>query len=106
MRRIGACVVFILLLLAAALAPAQQPYPARAVKIFVGFAPGGPADAVGRIVAERLSERFKQPFVVENRLGANGMIAIQALLNNPADGYTLMLATWGGVVKRVNVQQQ
>ena len=68
-----------------------QSYPARPVRFMVGFAPGGPNDILGRIVATWLSERLGQPFVVENRSGRSGNIATEAVVRAPADGYTILL---------------
>ncbi|MBR0849172.1 tripartite tricarboxylate transporter substrate binding protein [Bradyrhizobium diazoefficiens] len=67
-----------------------QKYPVRPVKIMVGFTAGGPVDVVARIVADRLSKQLGQPFVVENRAGANGMIAAEGVARADADGYTIL----------------
>ncbi|MGE3245020.1 MAG: Bug family tripartite tricarboxylate transporter substrate binding protein [Beijerinckiaceae bacterium] len=71
----------------------QDAYPGRPVKLVVGFAPGGIADTIGRLVGQALSESLKQTVVVENRGGASGTIAARAVLNAPADGYTLLVST-------------
>lgn len=68
-----------------------QAYPARSVRIVAGFAPGGAADGSARVIAQWLSERLGQQFVVENRTGASGNIATDAVVRAPADGYTLLL---------------
>ena len=68
-----------------------QTYPTRAVRIIVGFAAGGGVDIVARLMAQWLSERLGQPFTVENRPGANGYIATEAVIRSPSDGYTLLL---------------
>ena len=70
--------------------PALAAYPDRQVRWLIGFAPGGPVDIVARIMAQGLSERFGQQFVVENRTGSGGNIAAAAMINAPPDGYTLL----------------
>lgn len=72
---------------------AQPAYPQRPVTIVVGFAPGGIADALSRIVAQLLSEKLKQSFVVDNRAGAGGTIASAFVARAPKDGYTLLMAS-------------
>jgi len=66
MRKLGSLVFTLVISLASAPAAAQE-YPTRAVRILVGFGAGGPTDLIARIVAERLTEKFGQPFIVENR---------------------------------------
>jgi len=68
-------------------------YPTRPVRIIVGFPPGGAADTVARLTAQWLSQRFHQQFIVENRPGASSNIATEAVVQAPADGYTLLLIT-------------
>ncbi len=67
------------------------PYPSRTVKIIAPVAPGGGVDLVARTVAERLQKALGQPFIVDNMSGGGGVIAAQATMRTPADGYTLML---------------
>jgi tripartite-type tricarboxylate transporter receptor subunit TctC len=71
---------------------AGQSWPARPVRIIVPFAPGGSADTLGRLVAQKLSEQLKTGFIVENRAGAGGAIGAQLASNAPPDGYTLVVS--------------
>jgi tripartite-type tricarboxylate transporter receptor subunit TctC len=68
-----------------------QTYPTRPVRIIVGLAPGGSNDILARLMGQWLSERLGQPFVIENRPGAGGNIATEAVVRAPADGYTLLM---------------
>jgi len=76
-----------------------QAYPARPVRIIVGFVAGGNFDIVARLVGQSLSEQLQQPVIVENRPGASSNIGTEAVIRAPADGYTLLL---GGAVNAVN----
>jgi tripartite-type tricarboxylate transporter receptor subunit TctC len=71
---------------------AANPYPNKPVKVLVGYAAGGAVDTVARTIGQSLSGPMGQPFVVENRPGAGSNIASRALIDAPADGYTLMMA--------------
>ena len=77
--------------LAAFPAAAEDAYPSRTVKVLVPYAPGGATDIIARIVAAKLTESLGQSFVVENRPGANGNLALEATAKAPADGYTLLV---------------
>lgn len=70
--------------------PAAAAYPDRPVHWLIGFSAGGPVDIVARIMAQALSDRLGQQFIVENRTGSGGNIAAAAAINSPADGYTLL----------------
>lgn len=74
---------------------AQSPWPAQPVKIIVPYAPGGSTDAIARMLARRFNDAFGQPFIVENRAGANGNLGATGVATAPADGYTLMVSTTG-----------
>lgn len=78
------------------------PYPAKPVKILVGYQAGGPTDLTARLVANKLQTALGQPFVVENKPGAGSNIASEQLAASPADGYTLMVAasqmTWNSAL--------
>ncbi|GAA4330724.1 tripartite tricarboxylate transporter substrate binding protein [Variovorax defluvii] len=69
---------------------ASQTYPPGPVRVVVPFPPGGPTDVVGRVIAQRLSEAFKRPFVVENKAGASGLIGADAVAKAAPDGLTLL----------------
>jgi tripartite-type tricarboxylate transporter receptor subunit TctC len=75
-----------------------QAYPTRPVRLVVGFPPGGPTDIVARLMGQWLLERLGQPLVIENRPGAGGNIATQAVINAPADGYTLLMASHANAI--------
>jgi tripartite-type tricarboxylate transporter receptor subunit TctC len=72
---------------------AQQTYPAKAIKLVVGFAPGGAADTVARALGDPLSRELGQPIVIENRAGAGSSIAADFVAKSPPDGYTVLIAS-------------
>ena len=81
-------------------ADAQAPanYPTKPIRVFIGFAPGGPADICGRVIAPRLSELLGQTVVIENRGGAGGTIGMEVVAKAAPDGYTLGLGSSGNLV--------
>src|SRR6267378_6052432 len=84
-------IVAALVLLGAFPVAAQESYPSKPVKIVVPYAPGGATDIVARIMGDQLRQVTGQSFVVENKPGANGIVAINEMVNAKPDGYTLMI---------------
>jgi tripartite-type tricarboxylate transporter receptor subunit TctC len=78
-------------------AVAQAGFPSRALRIVIGFPPGGGIDILARLMAPRMSERLGQPVVVENRPGANGLIATQGVAQSEPDGHTILFGTTGNL---------
>jgi len=81
--------------LAAAPAQAQQDWPNRTVKIVVAFTAGGTTDILARMIGQRFADKFKQPFIVENKPGGAGNIGTEFVIRAPADGYTIMANSVG-----------
>ena len=79
-------------------AQADADFPTRPIKLIAPYAPGGSADVLARTLASYLSAELKQSVVVENKPGANTMIAASAVARSPADGYTLLLASNASMV--------
>lgn len=96
-RAAGSTAAAAVLILAAAPAWAQQPYPSRPIRIIVPFSPGGGGDVMARKIAAKLNERTGASVVVENRAGASGNIGAEAVVRSAPDGYTFMStsATYG-----------
>ena len=92
MKGLVLTVAAILIALSPEAAPADA-YPSHVVKIIVPITAGGPLDSEARAIAQTLSERLKQPFIVENRPGAGGNIGIEAAVASDPDGYTIVIAT-------------
>jgi tripartite-type tricarboxylate transporter receptor subunit TctC len=74
-----------------------QAYPTRPIRLIVPFPPGGAADIVARVIGRPLSEMLGQPIIVENKPGADGAIAAEAVAKSDPDGYTLFMATYGAM---------
>jgi tripartite-type tricarboxylate transporter receptor subunit TctC len=70
-----------------------QSYPAKPVRLIVGFGAGGAADIIARLIGQWLAERLGQPFIVENRLGGASNLATEAVVRSPPDGYTLLMVS-------------
>ncbi len=85
---------------------AAQPYPNKPVKFLVGFAAGGPTDVIARIVAQDMTASFGQSVIVENRPGANAIIATEAVARSPADGYTLLFSSLSLLVNAILLENK
>jgi tripartite-type tricarboxylate transporter receptor subunit TctC len=96
-HKIGTAAAGVLAVLASATAPAQE-YPAKPVRIIIGFPPGGATDLVARVMAPKYTGLFKQQFIVDNRAGANGVIGADLAAKAAPDGYVIHLATIGSLV--------
>ena len=88
------CLGLVLLGLVSTSVQAQN-YPNKPIRLIVPFPPGGGNDVIARLIAQKLSDRFGQQVVVDNKAGANGIVGLQALMQSPADGYTLAVAAAG-----------
>src|SRR5215470_12005940 len=93
--RAAAAAAFVLLFASIA---AAQSYPTRPITLIVPFAPGGPADFLGRLIGQKMGEDLGQQVVVDNRAGANTIIGAQAVAKASPDGYTLLMAIDGTLV--------
>jgi len=86
-----------LVLLCAATAAGAQTYPAKPIRIVVGFPPGGGNDIIARLVGAKMQENWGQPVVIDNKPGANSIIAAEFVAKSAADGYTLLVNATGGM---------
>jgi len=104
MKRIGAVVLASLIAPLCAVALAQD-YPARPVRLLIGFPPGGNVDVVGRIVAQKMSEGFGRQVLPENRTGAGSIIANEHVAKSTADGYTLLVVSGAFVTQAATMKK-
>src|SRR5882672_10131668 len=93
MKRLGVALLALAVAFGAAAPARAEEWPSRPVRIVNTFAPGGAADILARIVADHLSEVFKQQFFVETRAGAGGTIGVQTVANSEPDGYNFVITT-------------
>jgi tripartite-type tricarboxylate transporter receptor subunit TctC len=87
-------------------AMAQTAFPSKSVRIIVPQTPGGASDALARIVGQKLSEKWGQPVVIENRAGAGGNIGMDVVAKSPADGYTLLMSYVGSHAINVSIYKK
>jgi len=83
-----------------------QPYPVRPIKFIIGFAAGGPTDVIARVIAADMTQSMGQSVIVENRPGANAIIATEAVAKAPADGYTLLFSSLSLLVNHAIVDSK
>lgn len=93
MKRLLSLLPFI----AAGAAAMAQAYPTKPVRVLVHYPPGGPTDAVARMVGQRLGDVLGQQFVIDNRAGASGVVGVEIVARAPADGHTLLFGTGGSM---------
>src|SRR5437899_1836009 len=96
MRKRGGGLVALILIWAAAGAWAQT-YPSKPIRIVVGFPPGGGNDIIARMVGARMQDSWGQPVVIDNKVGANSIIAAEFVAKSAPDGYTLLVNATGGM---------
>lgn len=98
MKRVRTVIIALLLVIALGSVQAfAQKYPTKPVRIVVPYAPGGPLDSVSRYVGQKLTERWKQPVITDNRGGSGGAVGADIVIKAPPDGYTLLLGNGGPV---------
>ena len=89
-------IVLALILCLGGIAEVFADFPNKPVRVVVPYPPGGGADILARTLAQKLTERWKQPVVVENRAGATGIIGVEAVKNSAADGYSVLFSASQG----------
>jgi tripartite-type tricarboxylate transporter receptor subunit TctC len=92
--------------IACASSGAAQNYPSKPIRFVSPYAPGGGTDILARLIGQKLSERFGQPVVIDNRPGAGGIVGADIVAKSPADGYTLMLASPSPIVVAPHLHKQ
>lgn len=100
------CSVWYAAALAVSAGAAAQTYPAKPVRLIVGFAPGGGTDIIARTLAQRLTDFFGHTFVVDNRAGAGGVVGAEIVARSNPDGYTLLMGTPGPLTINPNLRKQ
>jgi len=98
--------VLVAMMAVCAFAASAQEYPAKPAKIVVGFGAGGPTDVIARIVAQDLTAALGQAFIVENRAGANAIIATEYVAHSPPDGYTLLFSSLSLLVNAILLENK
>src|SRR5258706_15330179 len=91
MKSLLHAVLAVAVTIAASLAPAEEPWPSKSVKLVVPSSPGGGTDVFARLLAQALTDSMGQQFIVENRPGASGTVGAQAVATAPRDGYTFLV---------------
>src|SRR5688572_13000343 len=86
-------------------AMAQAGYPNKPLRLVIAFGPGGVADTIGRLVGQKLNDRFGQPVVVDNRAGAGGIVGAKIVAAAPPDGYTLLVITAAVAINAVTSRE-
>ena len=104
-RIAGTCIALAVACIAVAAAHAQDIYPSKPVRMIVPYAPGGPIDVWGRILAQKLTEALGQTVVLDNRPGANGIVGTDLVAKSPPDGYTFLYQT-GSHVANVSIYKK
>ena len=102
----AACALAVAALAMAGSIAAAQSYPAKPVRMLIGFSAGGPTDVIGRIVAQDMSQTLGQSVVVENKAGANSLIATQEVKRSPPDGYNIYMTTLSHNVNAILLADQ